>query len=477
MSTVNTNDLRIRNARNFAESLTRQGDLSSYVFVGRTKSWENELQPPVPQNNLKDYYEIQSEMISLKKIQNSDVSYLINRNNYVSGEIYDIYRHDYSETLRSYTGASNIIDCRWIVLASNNIVYACLGNNQNNISTVEPLIDRSEPFVTADGYQWVKLYKLSSFDLSFNSTTKYIPVVENEKIRTVEGSILSAVIENPGAAYTTTPDGAVNNVSFYFTRIYGDGRDAIARVHVELGRVIDIQVVETGYGYTYGEIRFQEGYVYASYNDLINSRNPLDPVGDGTFRSTVIISPAGGWGKDLVYQLNCTKVGVFTNLQSTDLDFYSSVTFRQLGILKSPENSNQSDTLTATKAIKFNDSSVVFEVGEIIEQINDEGKTAIGRVVNYDENDHVVRYIQNVNDHRDSDGLLHEFSGFNDVTAINKKKTPVLYTGMASGSYFSDGFSDQEFTENTGEILYINNITPVNRTATQTEKINIIVSY
>jgi hypothetical protein len=476
MSTVYTNDLRVRNAKNLFDSVSDNND-SSYLFVGRTKPWDNDSVPPVPKNNLKEYNEVHDEMLSLKRILPGEVSFMIKRYNFISGTIYDNYRHDYSTDLRSFNGASNLFDAIWCVLSSNRVVYACLDNNGNQPSTVEPLVDRIEPFVTSDGYQWIKLYKLTSTEYSDKMTKNYLPVSDNEQVVENEGSLYTIIIDNPGNLFTSSPDGSDQNVRFYYTKVSGDGEDATARIEVQLGKVSNIQIIDFGYGYTRGEIRMEYGYVYGSYNDLLNERNSLNPIGDGSFRSTVIISPKGGWGYDLVEQLGATRVGFMSRLEFDKNEFNSEVSYRQVGILKSPEVTNPSLTLTSTYGIKLSDSISVYEVDETISQVNDENETAYGRVVDFDPVTSVLRYIQNPADHSDENGNLNRFSGLNNVSAGSKKTTVDPFTGTADGTEFLMGHSQPGMLKNTGEILYLNNITPVQRSKTQKEKINIIISY
>ena len=49
-----------------------------------------------------------------------------------------------------------------------------------------------------------------------------------------------------------------------------------------------------GAGYTQGTQGFTPGKVYANLPDLDAGINGLNPQGDGTLRTSVIISPPGG---------------------------------------------------------------------------------------------------------------------------------------------------------------------------------------
>ena len=156
MATANINDLRIHNARNFLEALHGpNGEYRSYIFLGRTTTWEvdDETQdevPPTPTSAIEEFYRTYQEMISMRYIQEDDVFYMIRRNAWVTGTIYDIYRQDYTPTRLSYSGARNLYDATFYVINQNNVVYVCLDNNDNAASSVEPQNDSSAAFYTSD---------------------------------------------------------------------------------------------------------------------------------------------------------------------------------------------------------------------------------------------------------------------------------------------------------------------------------------
>jgi hypothetical protein len=60
-----------------------------------------------------------------------------------------------------------------------------------------------------------------------------------------------------------------------------------------------LRVVRAGSGYTYGTLEFTANKCYQSLPNLDAEKNALNPGGDGTFRSTVVVPPPGGWGTDL----------------------------------------------------------------------------------------------------------------------------------------------------------------------------------
>ena len=147
------------------------------MFVGRQQPWASDAAPPTPVNNYEEYISTYNQMVSMNRIASTDVFHMIPRLNWTSGGAYDIYRHDYSINNRSLSGASNLLGASWITINSANKVYACLGNNKNTASTVEPQNTGNEPFYTSDGYQWLFLYSLTSEQLFAYGTNNFLPII------------------------------------------------------------------------------------------------------------------------------------------------------------------------------------------------------------------------------------------------------------------------------------------------------------
>jgi len=485
MATVTTDDIRLQNARNLVSSLS-----GSYTFIGKPTPWAlgNDA-PPAPKNNIEEFYDTCTEMMSLKKISSSDVYHMITRIPWTSGIIYDMYRHDYSSTNTAYSGTSNLYNSNFIVINQNNDVYVCLFNASNQQSTVEPQNTGDNAFYTSDGYQWLKLYSLTQNQSSDYVTSNLMPVVNNEVVTTTSGAINTVVINSVGLSYTTSPAGVINQIPYYFCNITGDGRGAVARVTVTNGSISEVVVVRSGSGYSYGTLEFEANKVYENLADLDNATNGLNPLGDGTFTSTVIISPPSGWGTDLIRETGATRVGVFTTLNYNQSDFTSDVSFRQVGILGNVASSpSGSDTLSAYYSIKVTIlSGTSFTVGEKINQTVtvvqdgvDVSKVANGTIVGWDPTNGIVRFIQNPKTDVDSDGYLYKFAGAGYVTGLTSGmivSPETDYDDVLQSSEFFDGYAEPEYQRYSGNLIYLTNNAPILRQQTQTETISLIISY
>lgn len=70
-----------------------------YYFLGKTLEWEDEKNPPYPVDSYAYERFIRSEIITMKQISPSDISFVIPRKNWTPGVIYDMYDDEYSDQL------------------------------------------------------------------------------------------------------------------------------------------------------------------------------------------------------------------------------------------------------------------------------------------------------------------------------------------------------------------------------------------
>lgn len=139
------------------------------------------------------------QMLFGKKLKSTDFFSMVDRNSWTSGTVYDQYDHK----------DPNLFEKAFYVIASNRAVYKCLNNNHGAHSTVEPSSLLPLSVKTADGYVWRYLYRLSTQDMSFRTTSTLVPVrVEaNTVSAAVPGSIDFISVEAGGANYDTTHAG------------------------------------------------------------------------------------------------------------------------------------------------------------------------------------------------------------------------------------------------------------------------------
>lgn len=70
-----------------------------YYFLGKTLEWADDFNPPYPVDSLAYEKAVRKEIITLKKINPSDVSFVIPRRNWQAETIYDMFDDEYSNQL------------------------------------------------------------------------------------------------------------------------------------------------------------------------------------------------------------------------------------------------------------------------------------------------------------------------------------------------------------------------------------------
>lgn len=325
MFSANTIDLKVEKTDIFKDSLSQEG---CYIAIAKSTPWENENTPPRPTGSFKEFFQFYKDKLESKRILKGEAFNMARRNTWKSGVVYDNYRHDLSYENKSTSNNKSLDECIYYVINSQNDIYICLDNAKGAASLVEPNNQFDVPFTTTDGYQWLRISRLSGVQLQNYATPSYIPIIQETAIKQKDGIITTVIIESGGKDYSNTPYGVKTRRPFFYCRIVGDGEGAIAKVTVLDGRVTEVDVIDMGEGYTYGEMLYENGTVFASLEDLQNGTSPLNPEGVG-LSTSVIIGPPGGWGSDLKRQLSSHDTGLFTSFSSeVDED-----PFRQIGIL------------------------------------------------------------------------------------------------------------------------------------------------
>jgi hypothetical protein len=70
-----------------------------YYFLGKTLAWQDELNPPYPIDSYAYERQVRSEIITMKQIGPSDISFVVPRINWTSGLVYDMYDDEYSNQI------------------------------------------------------------------------------------------------------------------------------------------------------------------------------------------------------------------------------------------------------------------------------------------------------------------------------------------------------------------------------------------
>ena len=489
MPAIITNKFRINNAEQFSESFSEASPEVYYLGIGRPQAFATQTRGDLrtenqgtdsaaitPADSIIEEFNTFDDLLAVKKLSSSDVSFVIPRRNWVTSTVYDYYRHDYGNRITGTTsiqtansGATTLFDATFYVLTTARNVYKCLDNNNNAASTTEPTGTSTSVLTTADGYKWKYMYTLSATQQANFLSTDFMAVETNSTVSSaaIDGAINIVKIKSAGTGGT--------NGTYTGIAVRGDGSSGTVSVVVSGGSVTSVTITNAGTGYTIAYIRNAD-IVTAGATGLTGAE--ID----------VIIPPKGGHGFDAVKQLGGFFVMLNASLEGTEStntgDFTAENDFRRIILIRNPFSGGSAasaTTLRATKAVRFAASPApgTFTTDE---EINQATTGAVGRVVEWDASNRILHYIQTrFNDEGiDSNGNRTAFSGANVITGQTSGATgtPSAVASETSDQItFTNGYSDTELERHKGDVLYIENRAPITRAADQTENIKLVIEF
>ena len=509
MAAIVTSNMRIHAAKQFDSSFS-DGTQSIYLFIARTLPWENDNQPPTPIDCEGHQSATYREMLSMKRINGSDVSLVMPRNNWTVGTIYTQYTND--EDLFDPTSGNT----PFFVVTDSLNVYKCLNNNNGAASTVMPSGTSTSVVTSADGYQWKYMFTVNSADVLKFVTTEWIPVKtleENDGSQqwlvqqaAVPGTIDRIDMLTAGTQYTQVPT----------VTITGDGTGATAVATISGGNVTKITVTATGSGYTWATIAITDG-----------------GVASNGATAKAIISPFFGHGSNPTAELGGYYVLVNGKLTYDESGVFTIANdYRRIGMLKNPKlkgTSTQATAATHDQSLRLTFSTVSGTSFVQDEIVTGATSGAQGVVMDWNSTSSVLRLLQVQGTFTPGEtvvgdaasGVLQTFAGTstsgtsttivlpNTASAVNDQYTGQTikitagtgvgqtrtisgYVGVSRTATVSTAWTTAPDNSSqfkiakilgpdiqlyTGEILYFENRRPIERAQDQVEDIKIVVEF
>ena len=517
MAAIITDQIRILNAKNFIAGVNNSSN-AYYSFVGLPNpadyqsTWDSD--PPSPKDNFTEEDDYWDTMIALKKINSADAKQVVPKRTWSSGTTYDMYRHDYSRSNTAVvSGSTSLYLANYFVLNSDFRVYICLQNGidpdnpTGRPSLDEPTFTDLEPKAagtSGDGYIWKYLYTIAPSDVTKFESTDYMPVpadwstaTDNAAVRdnAVDGSIKIVTITNKGVGLGTA------NSTYTSVPIKGDGAGAECTIVIDAdSKVSSVTVSAQGSGYTYGNVDLVAGGV---------------PTGTTRPAFDVIIPPQGGHGADIYRELGAYNVLLYSRIENDNEnpDFITGNQIARVGVVENPQQFGSTTLLSADKAsavgalklVGSGYSTATFTADAYFTQTVSTGTTAVGRVINYDQNTGVLKYWQDrsvagfntvgtaqtqptygfdLTEFTSSPGTggavtitpstgqdLSIDSNFSGISTVINNRTYYL------GQTFTSGISNPEVKQHSGNIIYVDNRPAITRSASQKEDIKVILQF
>ena len=488
------------------------------------KLW-SEAEPPAPENTYQNiYYDVWRNMMSLKRVQTSDVSHVITRFDWANNQFYYQYDDDSEE----------LFGRRFYTYTTDNNVYKCIDNNRGANSTVMPTGTGTSLINTADGYRWKYMYTIDGGEILKFRTADYLPVktltanngssqwtVQQNAKTSGNGAIfhIKLLANGTGYLHTTNTFSAVTNTTWMKLKTTAS---AIDGTYVGSGLFISE-------GAASGQLRKIVKYWGANNTLIVNSAfsvtpntssryviSPLvtiagDSGGTTTSRATAyvsntyagqvrkitminygrsysqanvtisanssfgfgaaahaIISPLNGHGSDPVDELYGTAVMI--NVRTTgseDNTFTTNNDFRIIGLVANPLYAN-GNVATADKVDQTTNLNVELVNGDFTEDEVITGQTsgAKARLV----------YFANTNNAR-SEGALKVIRVTTNGTG-GGFRAGELVTGSLSGLTANVvSITKPTLKPYSGYLIYTENREPVLRDPAQTEDFKLTITF
>ena len=501
MTALITKEFRMHNALQFKEQFSESTPDSVYMFIGKATAWPSDASPPTPvDSDFQTYYEPWENMIAMKRITTSDVSFSSNRFNWTSGTVYTQYSSDL-----------DINSSQYYVITDEFKVYKCISNNAGAQSTIKPTSTSTSTFKLGDGYTWKYMLTLDAAGAVKFLSSDHFPVktltVDDSSLQwdvqdtAIDGGIHSIRITSGGSAYLSstgsvvsatsttavlsgsasgtnsvyndyaiyiisgTGAGQIRTISAYngttkavtvssawtttpdATSVYivsprivlnGNGSGFIGYTTVTSGAITAIEVTNPGSGYT---------KVTGSIAGNTGSGATISPQ----------YSPIGGHGSNATAELNGHNVTMNVRFSGTESgNFLVENDFRVVGLIVNPRLVAGDVVATGTvydMTYKITVSSIsgIFTKDEVIT-----GGTS-GATATILDIDGTTISVNNVSG---------TFTGGETITGGTSSAT-CLFTSIANPLV----------AKYTGNIIYLKNQLPIFRTADQTEDYRVVVKF
>lgn len=452
MPAIVTNKFRVSNAELFKQAIA---DQSVYVGIAKSDVWSDSLadntdsEAPTPLDTQNEIRDFQTNAIAYRLLTSADVSHVVPRHNWQSGNAYT-----------AWDDRDNDIHLKEFYVVTDEFkVYKCIEAGAGS-SVIKPTqTDINGPVTESDGYTWKYMYTIQANDADRYLTNNFMPVKTvvipdggtindlttddqtqysgQEAAKTgTTGAIYSIIVEDGGSGYTSKPTVTVS----------GDGSgfnvDA-ADITLNNGSIESIDVTAAGTGYTNAVVEITGG--------------------GGTGASAYpVLTPYSGHGGDPVRELGAFYSAVNTKLdgEQGNGDFIVDNDFRQIGLVMNPYSYGTSSVATDGTLSALTSFNLTTHSGlQVNDYVTGSSSGTQAFIDAYDVDTGVIKVHQN------------------DKTGYGDFQVGETVNGSLGGSGVIDVINNPEIDRTSGELIFIESRSPVNRASTQIEDIKVIIEF
>lgn len=431
-----------------------------YIAIGRSEAWDSADAPPTPINTSREIRKARNGIQAFKTAE--QISFVVPRYNWSSGSVYSAY----DDSQVGYPTNA------YYVMTDENSVYMVIQQSKNatgvaQTSTVKPNGSALNTFKTADGYVWKYLYTVGALQGTQFTSANFIPVAKVEDsagaagLSAIEvqqaniqgaakqGEILGISMIAGGTGYTSAPTVTIvgNNT----------GKAAAATAFVSSGTVIKIEMNDSGTGLAQGV-----GYGNAAIS--------MSGGGGAGASARAIISVDSGLGADARKDLKSFALMFNSKIVGTESgQFPIGNDFRQTMLIKNPKKQITSydsdfvaDAGNAMPFLKLSTISTAFTIDRTIQGTSSSAKAYVDYI-----DSSLVYFHQS---EATGFGLFQEGEALGE---LNGNGDGIIEAAGVD----ADALAYRPATVNkfTGDVLYIDNRSPIERSIEQTEDIKVVI--
>jgi len=457
MSAIINNSFRKYQADNFISSFDAPNNI--YLAIGKKEPWAgaspgeyNETNPsdvavPIPSDTTISPFLHHDDFIALKKIPKSTVSHVIARYDWTSGTIYRAYDHLRDDILDNVNPATSVDEGAFYVFTETFRVYKCLSNNGNTASTVEPTGTSVNSFDTSDGYRWKFMFEVQQADVLKFVTSDWIPVnspansstqLEQKQVEdnAIDGSLEQIDVSAGGTGYIKDDGNAqtgssTNTIVLAATASADNDTYNLMKVYISSGNGA-------------GELKTISDYVGATRTATLTTNWTTIPQTDSVYQVRPAVEITSSTGSGAEARVSSITGGVIEKVSV----LVKGTGYRNATATVTSGGGTNATLIPRIGPVGGHGKNAVSELGGVFVMMNT-------RLIGVDGGDFPV------NDDFRKVHLL-----------INPKEASSGKPAATSSTYTAS-----EIEDDSGEIVYTEFRTPINRSSDSTEDIKLVVEF
>ncbi len=483
MAAIITTPCRKLNAENFKSDVADVTNNSVYLAIGKADAWslstsdDSDTTPFVPGDHIDSINEAHQNILGMQKIAAGDITHVVPREDYEDGKTFVAWD----------SNDSDIFDKPFYCLTDEFKVYKCIKAGPGITSKRPAHTVETPQYQPEDGYTWKYMFTIITEDAEKFLTNSFIPVKTLPMVISASNvaSIDSAVIPGTSSDFPQ----AESQANSYNLNVSGNGAGGIERIEVTNGGTgytstptVTINGDGTGATVASANVTLVNGSITAITLENIGRHYTIADItisgGGGTSATArAVISPLNGHGTDPVSELGAFYIALNAQLVgagNSDFDLTVGNDFRQIAIIKNPQADGakvtagdvsvlsgttiaSSDLLSGLKVLTMNDDVTNRYIADDVISTSSGVKAFVARV---NTTNSTILYYQN------SKTGYKEFQIGDTVESDNN-----------TGGRTITAIDTPDFVKGTGDMIFLENRNPVNRTTSQTEDIKCIIEF